>query len=57
MVTTEKQDQQAKEATIESANSWYSVLVNNCADAVSDGLEAAGLDPGYSENRGNGYVQ
>lgn len=47
--TTEKQDEAAKAATEESAGSWYSAACSNCGDAVSDGLEAAGLDPGYNE--------
>jgi len=46
--TTPEQDKKAKEASKESAESWYSALAANCADAVSDGLEAAGLDPGYT---------
>jgi RHS repeat-associated protein len=44
--TTKEQDEAAKEATTESAGSWYNVGFSNCADAVSDGLEAAGLEPG-----------
>ncbi|WP_316634373.1 DUF6443 domain-containing protein [uncultured Flavobacterium sp.] len=55
--TTEKQDQAAKEATTESAESWYNVIFANCADAVSDGLKAADLNPGYTETKSNGYVQ
>jgi hypothetical protein len=46
--TTPAQDKKAKEATTESANTWYSVLFANCADAVSDGLKATGLDPGFT---------
>jgi len=45
--TNSDQDKAAKEATTEAANSWYQFASSNCADAVSDGLEAAGLDPGY----------
>ena len=45
--TSEKQDKSAASATEKAAKSWYNVLFNNCADAVSKGLEAAGLDPGY----------
>jgi hypothetical protein len=46
--TTPEQDKKAKETTTDSAESWYSVLFANCADAVSDGLKSAGLDPGYN---------
>ena len=46
--TNSKQDRKALNATEESAKSWYSALFNNCVDAVSDGLKAAGLDPGFS---------
>ena len=45
--TNADQDKAAKEATTEAAKSWYQFASSNCADAVSDGLEAAGLDPGY----------
>jgi hypothetical protein len=46
--TTEDQDKKAVSAADASAKSWYSVLFNNCADAVSEALKAAGLNPGYT---------
>lgn len=46
--TSEEQDKAAISATEESAKSWYNFMFSNCADAVSDGLIAAGLDPGYT---------
>lgn len=46
--TDETQDKAALTATIESAHSWYDVSSNNCADAVSNGLKAAGLEPGHT---------
>ncbi len=46
--TSETQDNLAKKASAESAQSWYQFLDGNCADAVSEGLAKAGLDPGYS---------
>jgi RHS repeat-associated protein len=51
--TTEAQDNAALQATESSAESWYNVIVNNCADAVSAGLTAANLDPGYKEVPGS----
>jgi hypothetical protein len=45
--TNAEQDANAKKTSIASASSWYHFMFNNCADAVSDGLKAAGLDPGY----------
>jgi RHS repeat-associated protein len=50
--TDETQDKAAIKATDESAQSWYQVTFNNCADAVSDGLKAAKLDPGYENIEG-----
>lgn len=47
LTATEQQDNAANTATTKAANSWYNVLQSNCADAVSDGLKAAGFDPGY----------
>ena len=55
--TTENQDQAAFSATMKAAESWYNVAYSNCADAVSDGLDAAGLNPGYSYSYGNGYAK
>lgn len=52
--TTESQDKAALIATEKSADSWYNVIGNNCADAVSDGLKAAGLDPGKKDVVGSG---
>jgi RHS repeat-associated protein len=46
--TDEKQDKAALAATTESAQTWYHASSNNCADAVSDGLKAAGLEPGHT---------
>ena len=43
----EKQDSLALNAAENSARSYYHVLYSNCADAVSNGLSAAGFDPGY----------
>lgn len=45
--TNKMQDEAATEATMKSAQSWYNATWANCGDAVSHGLEAAGLDPGY----------
>ena len=47
-VTNTEQDKAAIDASIKSAESKYQGVFSNCADAVSDGLKAAGLDPGYS---------
>ncbi|MDR0829313.1 MAG: RHS repeat-associated core domain-containing protein [Prevotellaceae bacterium] len=47
--TTKEQDEKFKEAMIKSVKSDYDIIDNNCADAVSDGLEAAGLDPGTTD--------
>ena len=52
--TAEQQDKEAIKATDESADSWYSVIANNCADAVSAGLKAIKLDPGYKDVIGAG---
>ncbi|MDR0232068.1 MAG: hypothetical protein LBI82_08110 [Dysgonamonadaceae bacterium] len=41
------QDDAAKSKSLESAKSWYNAIFNNCADVVSEGLKAVGLDPGY----------
>jgi hypothetical protein len=49
-VTNAEQDANAKKTSIASAATWYHFLFNNCADAVSDGMKAAGLDPGYQFN-------
>ncbi len=46
--TTEEQDKKATKAAIESGKTWYNAFCNNCADTVSDALEAAGLDGGTS---------
>jgi len=43
-----KQDKKAEKAALKSAESWYHFLFNNCVDAVSAGLKAAGFNPGYS---------
>ena len=50
--TDEKQDNAALDASDKSAQSWYQVTNNNCADAVSDRLKAAKLDPGYEDTQG-----
>jgi len=47
LTATPTQDKSALTATKEAATSWYNVGFSNCADAVSDGLKAAGFDPGY----------
>lgn len=47
LTANEEQDNAANSATTKAANSWYNVGFSNCADAVSDGLKAAGFDPGY----------
>jgi len=47
LTATTTQDQKALTTTTEAASSWYNVGFSNCADAVSDGLKAAGFDPGY----------
>lgn len=46
--TNKEQDEKALSAAKESAESWYSLLYNNCVDAVSNALSAAGLNPGYT---------
>ncbi len=46
--TDANQDNNAKKETAASATNWYSALFSNCADATSDGLIEAGLDPGYT---------
>ena len=46
--TDKKQDDAAIEVSKTSVKSKYHGIFSNCADAVSDGLKAAGLDPGYS---------
>ena len=55
--TTAKQDKTALTTTTEAAKSWYNVGFNNCADAVSDGLESVGLNPGFTYTYGNGYAK
>jgi hypothetical protein len=55
--TTAKQDKSALTATTEAAKSWYNLGFNNCADAVSDGLSAAGLNPGFTYTYGYGYAK
>lgn len=47
LTATDAQDKTALTTTTEAAKSWYNVGFSNCADAVSDGLKAAGFDPGY----------
>jgi len=46
--TSTDQDKAAIEAAEKSARSRYHGIFSNCADAVSAGLKAAGLNPGYS---------
>jgi RHS repeat-associated protein len=46
--TTPEQDKAAFNASLEAAKSWYQFYYKNCVDAVSAGLSAAGLDPGYT---------
>lgn len=55
--TTSKQDISALTIITEAAKSWYNVGFNNCADAVSDGLDAVGLNPGFSYSHANGYAK
>ncbi len=47
LTATVAQDKTALTTTTEAAKTWYNVGFSNCADAVSDGLKAAGFDPGY----------
>ena len=47
LTATSTQDKTALNTTQKAATSWYNVGFSNCADAVSDGLKAAGFDPGY----------
>jgi RHS repeat-associated protein len=46
--TDTDQDNTAKAKMKESGESWYSLLFNNCADAVSDALKSVELNPGWS---------
>jgi len=46
--TSTDQDGRAIRAAKTSAESRYHFLFSSCADAVSAGLKAAGLDPGYA---------
>jgi RHS repeat-associated protein len=44
--TSESEDKTALDAARESANGWYHIGLNNCADVVSAALESVGLDGG-----------
>jgi RHS repeat-associated protein len=46
-ITTDEQDAKAANAADKAAKRWYSMLFDNCADAVSEALDVVGLNPGY----------
>jgi len=46
--TDTKQDEKAMAAMERAGKSYYGLLSNNCTDAVSNAVGAAGLNPGWS---------